>query len=74
MKKILLASLLLGGLTTASAEVVDGINYSLNSDGTAAVMQAEWDDPAYEGEVTIPETIEVNGTTYTVTSLLMSAF
>ncbi len=51
---------------------VDGIYYNLNTtDKTASVT---YDDNKYSGNVVIPETIAYDGTTYSVSSIGISAF
>ena len=60
--------------TAAFAEsvVIDGITYSvINEAKTATVIQSE---PKYSGEIVIPEAIEHNGVTYSVTSIGERAF
>ena len=69
MKKIfLLFFLLLGVLSAWAYDVkVNGIYYNLDKKNkTASVTSGK---PKYEGTVVIPESIGVNGTTYSVTSL-----
>ena len=69
MKRIfLLFFLLLGVLSAWAYEVeVDGIYYNLDKKNkTASVTSGE---AKYKGTVVIPESIGVNGTTYSVTSL-----
>jgi len=80
MKKIINLSLLLLALllpATASAYdfEVDGIYYNINGNN-ASVTYADddWDTPDYSGDVTIPETVTYNGTTYSVTSIGELAF
>lgn len=71
IKRITFLLLALVGTLSASAEVVDGINYSLNtSQRTASVSR----NSALVGEVIIPEKITVNEVEYTVTSIVSSAF
>ena len=69
MKKIfLLFFLLLGVLSAWAYDVkVNGIYYNIDKKNkTASVTSGK---PKYEGTVVIPESIGVNGTTYSVTSL-----
>ena len=69
MKRIfLLFFLLLGVLSAWAYDVkVNGIYYNLDKKNkTASVTSGK---PKYEGTVVIPESIGVNGTTYSVTSL-----
>ena len=70
MKKLFLFfSLLLGVLSAWAYDVeVDGIFYDLDKENkTASVTYSS--DCFYEGAVVIPETISVDGTAYSVTSL-----
>ena len=70
MKKLFLFfSLLLGVLSAWAYDVeVDGIFYNLDKENkTASVTYSS--DCVYEGAVVIPETISVDGTAYSVTSL-----
>ena len=60
--------------TAAFAEsvVIDGITYNVVTKGKiATVIQSE---PEYSGEIVIPEAIEHNGVTYSVTSIGEDAF
>ena len=70
MKKLFLFfSLLLGVLSAWAYDVeADGIFYDLDKENkTASVTYSR--DCVYEGAVVIPETISVDGTAYSVTSL-----
>lgn len=80
MKKIinlslLLLALLLPATATAYDFEVDGIYYNINGNN-ASVTYADddWDTPDYSGDVTIPETVTYNGTTYPVTEIGNYAF
>ena len=53
--------------------VVDGIYYAINSDGTTVSVTYE-NYNSYSGSVTIPSTVTINGTTYSVTSIGYQAF
>ena len=70
MKKVL--SLILVALLpmVASAEYVNGINYSFNSSAKTATVTSG----SYSGNVNIPSTVYYNGTTYSVTSIGYHAF
>ncbi len=71
MKKIF-TSVLLTCLfaAVADAELVNGVAYTLNDDGTAAVSSyQEANGGNVSGTVTIPETITCDGEEYTVTSV-----
>ena len=67
MKKLLLLfSLLLGVLSAWAYDVeVDGIFYNLDKENKTASVAPY----SYTGAVVIPETISVDGTAYSVTSL-----
>ena len=57
-----------------SGEVeINGINYDLNAETKQATVIAKTSD-YYSGEVAIPESVEYNGTTYSVTSIGENAF
>ncbi|MDE7096774.1 MAG: leucine-rich repeat domain-containing protein, partial [Muribaculaceae bacterium] len=77
MKKLLLRylpllSILFCSLSMSAEEVeVDGIAYTLNSDGTAEVISKS---PQYSGDIIIPSGIEYNSKTYLVTSIREYAF
>ena len=61
--------------TYAYDALVDGIYYDLNqSDKTATVTFSVQNHRDYSGHVTIPNTIRVNGNTYSVTSIGNMAF
>ena len=70
MKKLFLFfSLLLGVLSAWAYDVeVDGIFYDLDKENKTAIVTYS-SDCFYEGAVVIPETISVDGTAYSVTSL-----
>ena len=70
MKKVL--SLILMALLpmVASAEYVNGINYSFNSSAKTATVKSG----SYSGNVNIPSTVYYNGTTYSVTEIGQYAF
>ena len=80
MKRIIQLSLLLLAIllpATASAYdfEVDGIYYNINgSNVTVTDADGDWETPDYSGDITIPETVTYNGTTYTVTSIGVEAF
>ncbi len=54
------------------AEVIDGINYSLDSSSKTASVTSRTEK--YSGDIVIPETVEYSGVTYSVTSIGASAF
>ena len=56
------------------AEVIDGINYSLSSSSSSKTASVVSGTEAYSGDIVIPETVEYNGVTYSVTSIWGSAF
>ena len=69
--KLLLLSLLMSIMSvSAFAEVIDGINYSLNDE----TLEAEVIQSSYSGDITIPETVDYDGKTYSVTSIGDYAF
>lgn len=73
IKRILLAGLIAAAIipsTYAAYVEVDGIRYEIDDlDETATVTKGN-----YTGDVVIPESIEVNGTSYIVTSIGSRAF
>ncbi len=79
MKRItqifLLLALLLPATASAYDFVVDGIYYNIDGNN-ATVTDADnnYETPDYSGDVTIPETVTYNGTTYSVTSIGYQAF
>ncbi len=71
---ILLLSAL--GLTNAMAQTftMGNLNYSLNDDGASVTVTGHVDGSSATGELVIPESIELYGTTYPVTVIGESAF
>ncbi len=74
---LLILVLLLPALALAHDFEVDGIYYNIN--GNEATVTYRGNDPeepygAYSGDVTIPDTVTYNGTTYSVISIGESAF
>ena len=69
MKKqlLLLVSLLLPLVASAAAVEIDGIYYNLISEGQQAEVTKNPSE--YSGAITIPETVEYNDVTYSVTSI-----
>lgn len=69
MKKLLLSFMTLFMSLMASADIVevDGINYNLYDDTKTA--EITWGDYNELVNLVIPETVEANGTTYTVTTI-----
>ena len=60
-------------IVAISTEVeINGINYDLNGDATQATVVSKSDK--YSGEVIIPESVEHEGTAYSVTSIGKEAF
>ena len=55
------------------AEEIDGINYNFNAQTKEATVIAK-SSASYFGKVVIPESVEHEGTTYSVTSIGSSAF
>ena len=80
MKKIIKLSLLpLALLLPATASAydfeVDGIYYNVDgNEATVTYADRNWQTPDYSGDVTIPETVTYNGTTYSVTAIGPEAF
>ena len=76
MKKIFLFfSLLLGVLSAWAYDVqVDGIFYNLDKENKTASVTTGNYTGYYEGAIVIPETISVDGTAYSVTSLGYGCF
>ena len=70
MKKIFLLLVLFLGFHSAWAHdvEVDGIFYNLNREDKTASVTYKWNSH-YSGEIVIPETVIVDGTRYSVTSL-----
>ena len=78
MKKIkkLLPVLLMSIMSVsafAEAAVIDGIKYSLNDETLEAEVIRNSDNP-YSGDITIPESVDYNDKTYSVTSIYSGAF
>ena len=70
-----LTVLLLPAMAKAQYYEVDGIVYGITSDQTAEVVPYyALLDNAYSGAVTIPQTVVLDGTSYTVTALSEYAF
>ncbi len=75
MKRILPLSLLTIIAITAKSQTVNGIHYYKMDDSHVSVtVESEWDSEKsqmiyhyYEGALTIPSTVEIEGKTYTVT-------
>lgn len=75
IKILALTTLLLPTTAQAQYYAVDGIVYGITAEQTAEVLPyyALLDSP-YSGAVTIPQTVVLDGSTYTVTALSESAF
>ncbi len=69
----MLIALLLSLSVTAAGSTfeVNGINYLLGADSTAAVIQK---DPKYSGTIIVPSTVSYNGSSYKVTKIQGYAF
>lgn len=78
MKKILILSLLLAAMTTATALAydfeVDNVYYKILTDSTVEVTYNNGNDNSYSGQVHIPETVTNDGVVYTVDRIGSSAF
>lgn len=70
--KFFLTSIFLLCCSVMQAEVIDGINYYLNSSEKTAEVRSS--SNKYSGDIIIPETVEYNGVTYNVTSIGNKAF
>ena len=57
----------------AEDAVINGIKYSLNNETLQAKVIRNYDNK-YSGNITIPETVDYNGKTYSLTSIGSSAF
>ena len=74
LRALFLSLAVLLSLPMLAVEVeIDGINYDLNADAKQATVIAK-SSGKYSGEVVIPESVTDNGSTYSVTSIGMSAF
>ena len=74
MKKVLftIALMLLPMLASADAVEIDGIYYNLDTEAMTAEVTSNPDN--YQGDVTIPESFEYGGMTYSVISIGEKAF
>lgn len=72
MKKLLSLVLLASALSSGATEI-NGIAYKLNYDGSEATVIA-LDGKKYTGEITIPETVTIDGKEVTVTEIGEDAF
>ena len=68
----LILSLLWISVVSTDATVINGINYSLDSDKKEAAVISN--SPGYSGDIVIPEEVEYSGTLYSVTSIGNRAF
>ena len=74
LRALFLSLAVLLSLPVLAVEVeIDGINYELNADAKQATVIAK-SGGHYSGEVVIPESVEHEGTAYSVTSIGSSAF
>ena len=78
MKKIkkLLPVLLMSIMSVsafAEEAIIDGIKYSLNDETSEAEVISNYDNP-YSGDITIPESVDYNDKTYSVTNIGKWAF
>ncbi len=64
------------GVTNATAQsfTVGNLNYSLNDDGASVTVTGHVDGQNATGELVIPESVELYGTTYFVTAIGNGAF
>ena len=73
LRALFLSLAVLLSLPMLAVEVeIDGINYDLNADATQATVVSKSDK--YSGDVVIPESVEHDGTAYSVTSIGNYAF
>ena len=70
--RFFLTSIFLLCYSAMQAEVIDGINYSLDSSSKTAMVSSN--AYTYSGDIVIPETVEYSGVTYSVTSIGGYAF
>ena len=74
LRALFLSLAVLLSLPMLAVEVeIDGINYDLVAKAKQAAVIAK-SSGKYSGEVVIPESVTDNGSTYSVTSIGMSAF
>ena len=64
------------GVTNAFAQAftLGNLNYSLNDDGASVTVTGHVDGTSATGELVIPESVELYGTTYPVTVIGSNAF
>ncbi len=72
MKKIQLLLILMILPMVASAQEIDGINYGFDKENHTATVYHK--TGGYSGDIKIPETVEYEDETYTVTTIFMRAF
>ena len=74
LRALFLSLVVLLSLPVLAVKVeIDGINYDLNADAKQATVIAK-SSGEYSGEVVIPESVEHEGATYSVTSIGDGAF
>ena len=73
---LLILLLCVAGLTNAFAQTftVGNLNYSINGDGTSVTVTGLSDSQSFDGELVIPESVELYGTSYLVTAIASYAF
>lgn len=73
---LLILLLSAAGMTNALAQTftLGNLNYSLNNDGASVTVIGHVDGTAATGELVIPESVELYGTTYPVTVIGSNAF
>ncbi len=69
MKKFLTLALMCFISVVTFGEVIDGVNYNLNSDGTASVNSINEYLAGFSAVTNVPETVEYNGDYYMVTAI-----
>ena len=74
LRALFLSLTMLLSLPMLAVEVeIDGVNYDFNAETKQAIVKAK-SSGKYSGEVVIPESVEHQGTTYSVTSIGDNAF
>ena len=74
MKRALWVLVCLMAMVSANAQMIDGVNYKLNSSTKEATVKSLSGSSKYTGHVAIPSSITSNGKEYSVTSIDGSAF
>lgn len=72
--KVFFTSALLFASLNARAVAIDGLNYTVTSEDEKTVSIKQVSSSSVSGELTIPETVTINGNSYTVTAVENNAF